>query len=158
MVEVEDIGIVAWHEEGVWRLSQLNEVNDLEKILEEMQSDDTNSNCIGLISKGEDYFIAIHIKGEQVEIALSDVLYASESDLAADVLEELELPYPQEEDDAQPAGDTGLLSEYGISAMEFEALANDFDLFPDEQLEALAARLGFVEQYLEIVEELKDKE
>lgn len=152
-VDAADLGVVAWHEDGRWIVSELNDLDNLSAILEEMRADDIESNCIALISKGEDYFVVIHLKGDDVEMALSDVLYAGESELATDLLEELDLPMPQEDDESQPAGDTGLLSHFGISAMEFEALANDLDLFPDEQIEALAARLGFVEQFLEIIEE-----
>ena len=45
-----------------------------------------------------------------------------------------------------------MLSDLGISAMEIEALCHDLDLFPDEQLDAIASRLGFGEEFREIFE------
>jgi hypothetical protein len=36
--------------------------------------------------------------------------------------------------------------------MEMAALCDDAELFPDEQLEAIASRLGFGDQFAEILE------
>jgi hypothetical protein len=36
--------------------------------------------------------------------------------------------------------------------MELSALCDDAELFPDEQLEAIASRLGFAEQFAELLE------
>ena len=39
-----------------------------------------------------------------MQMMISDVTYALESDLAADLLEMLDLPFPEEDDDSQPGG------------------------------------------------------
>ena len=36
--------------------------------------------------------------------------------------------------------------------MELSALCEDAELFPDEQLEAIASRLGFADQFTELLE------
>ena len=90
--------------------------------------------------------------GSQMQMMISDVTYALESDLAADLLEMLDLPFPEEDDDSQPGGDIDLLSDLGMSAMELEALCDDPELFPDEQLDAIASRLGFGNQFAELFE------
>jgi hypothetical protein len=36
--------------------------------------------------------------------------------------------------------------------MELAALCDDAELFPDEQLEAIASRLGFADQFTELLE------
>jgi len=39
-----------------------------------------------------------------------------------------------------------------MSGMEITALCDDEELFPDEQLEAIAARLGFSDQFTELLD------
>ena len=82
---------------------------------------------------------------------ISDVTYATEYDIASDLIDLLDLPMPEEDDDSQPGGDVDLLADHGMSAMELETLAADQELFPDEQIEAIAWRLGFGEQFSELM-------
>jgi hypothetical protein len=39
-----------------------------------------------------------------------------------------------------------------MNHMEMAALCDDAELFPDEQLEAIASRLGFGDQFAELLE------
>jgi hypothetical protein len=39
-----------------------------------------------------------------------------------------------------------------MNGMEISALCDDGELFPDEQLEAIANRLGFGDQFAELLE------
>ena len=49
-------------------------------------------------------------------------------------------------------GDIDLLSDLGMGAMELEALCDDLELFPDEQIDAIASRIGFGEQFTNLYE------
>ena len=49
--------------------------------------------------------------------------------------------------DPQPAGDLGIVSDLGMSADDLGILCDDDDLYPDEILSDLAARLGFGEAF-----------
>ena len=81
---------------------------------------------------------------------LSDVTYAIEYEIAADIIDALDLPFPEEEDDPQPAGDIEILADFGVSAMELEIMSDDLDAYPEDQIAALATRLGFGEQFDEL--------
>ena len=59
---------------------------------------------------------------------------------------------PDEEDEPLPAGDLDIFSDLGLHSMELSTLCDDADLFPDEQIEAIANRLGFSEQLTELLE------
>jgi len=83
---------------------------------------------------------------------ISDVTYASDYDIAADLLDVLDLPFPEEDDEPQPGGDIDLFKDLGLNEMEIEALCHDVDLFPDEQLDAIATRLGFGEELAEYLD------
>jgi len=148
----EDFGIIAWHEDGRWNVSELTHARDLGSIMDQLNSQATNGGAIALIAIEEDYFVVARALGSQMQMMISDVTYALESDLAADLLEMLDLPFPEEDDDSQPGGDIDLLSDLGMSAMELEALCDDPELFPDEQLDAVASKLGFGNQFAELYE------
>ena len=148
----EDFGIIAWHEDGRWNVSEITHTRDLGSIMDQLNSQATNGGAIALIAIEEDYFVVARALGYQMQMMISDVTYALESDLAADLLEMLDLPFPEEDDDSQPGGDIDLLSDLGMSAMELEALCDDSELFPDEQLDAVASKLGFGNQFAELYE------
>ena len=70
----------------------------------------------------------------------------------AELIEVLDLEFPEEEDESQPGGDIDLLSDLGVGQMELLAILDDTELYPDEQLEAIANRLGFGEQFNQVIE------
>jgi putative tRNA adenosine deaminase-associated protein len=76
-------------------------------------------------------------------VLLSDVTAADEWELAASAVEFLGLPPPEDEDDQVPAGDLDIFGDLGMHAMDLAVLLDDFDLYPDEMLSAVARRLGF---------------
>ena len=55
-------------------------------------------------------------------------------------------------DDIWPAGDLDIFDDLGMSSMEVGALLSDLDAYADEQLLALARRLGFGEAFTHVVD------
>jgi putative tRNA adenosine deaminase-associated protein len=148
----DDLGVIAWHEDGVWSVAQLTHTRDLGAIMDQLNAQATNGGAVALLAVDEDFFIVARKLGSQMQMMISDVTYALESDLAADLIEMLDLPFPEEDDEAQPGGDIDLLSDLGMGAMELEALCDDLELFPDEQIDAIASRIGFGEQFTNLYE------
>ena len=89
---------------------------------------------------------------------LSDVTAAVAWDLAAQVLDYLDVDLPAEEDLAEvwPAGDLGVFEDLGLDEMELGAILSDVDAYADEMLSALARRLGFGDEYERVVDALVD--
>jgi len=87
-----------------------------------------------------------------MRMMISDITYALDYEVAAELVEVLDLEYPEEEDESQPGGDIDLLSDLGVGEMELLAILDDTELYPDEQLEAIANRLGFGEQFNQVIE------
>ncbi len=85
----------------------------------------------------------VRAAGASVKVLLSDITAATDWPLARSAVEHLELPLPDDEDEPLPAGDVGIVSDLGMSAMEMGALLDDYELYPDEMLGDIAARLGF---------------
>lgn len=144
-----DIGVIAWHEDGRWSVAEL-ETEDLTEIIDRLKGQRTNGGAVGLISIDEDFFIVARALGTSLQMMISDVTFALENDLAADLVDVLDLPFPEEDDESQPGGDVDLLMDLGMNVMEIEALASDPELFPDEAITAIAHRLGFGPQFDEL--------
>jgi len=145
----DDIGVVAWHEDGRWSVAELA-TDDLTEVIDRLKGQRTNGGAVALISIDEDFFIVARALGTSLQMMISDVTFALENDLAADLVDVLDLPFPEEDDESQPGGDIDLLADLGMNVMEIEALASDPDLFPDEAISAIAHRLGFGPQFDEL--------
>lgn len=147
-----DIAVAAWHEDGVWSVAEMPDAQDLPRVIDELRSHQTNGGAIGLLAIDEEFFIIIRVLGSHTTMFLSDVTTAIDYECAADFLDMMDLPSPDEEDDAIPVGDLDLLADLGMNRMELETLCDDPELFPDEQLEAIAKRLGFGAEFSELLE------
>ena len=147
-----DIAVAAWHEDGRWTLGILPDPTDIAQIITSLKSQQTNGGAIALISIDEEFFILIRVLGSHISLFLSDSSCAFDYPVAEELLEIADLPMPEEDDDANPIGHIEILSDLGMNGMEISALCDDPELFPDEQLEAIANRLGFGDQFAELLQ------
>lgn len=153
ITEEFDIAVAAWHEDGRWTLGLLPDPTDIAQIISSLKSQQTNGGAIALISIDEEFFILIRVLGTHISLFLSDATCALDYPVAEELLEIADLQIPEEDDDeATPIGHMEILADLGMSSMELFALCDDAELFPDEQLEAIASRLGFGDQFAELLE------
>jgi putative tRNA adenosine deaminase-associated protein len=156
MAAITDFAIAAWREDGQWRVDTLpaNVSDDLDQLVLNLNAQPSDSGVLGFLCIAEEFFIAARVHGNSVRYLLSDVLAATEFPIASDVLQRLDLPLPEEDDESQPAGELSMFSDLGLESMEVAVICDDLELFPDEQLEDIASRLGFGEQFNALVESL----
>jgi putative tRNA adenosine deaminase-associated protein len=147
-----DIAVAAWHEDGRWSLALLPDAQDLPQIIERLKSQQTNGGALALLAIDEEFFMIIRVLGSHIKLFLSDISYAVDYDIAAEFIEICDLDMPEEDDEPFPAGDLDIISDLGVHRMELSTLCDDPDLFPDEQLEAIASRLGFGEDFAQLLE------
>jgi putative tRNA adenosine deaminase-associated protein len=147
-----DFGCIAWHEDGRWDATGLNTTRDIGLIIDALKSQQTNGGALALIAIEDEFVIIARALGDQMQMMISDITYALDYDVAAELVEVLDLEFPQDEDESQPGGDIDLLSDLGLGEMELLAILDDTELYPDEQLEAIANRLGFGEQFNQVIE------
>lgn len=147
-----DFGCIAWHEDGRWDASALNSTRDIGLIIDALKSQQTNGGAIALIAIEDEFVIIARVLGDHIRMMISDLTFALDYETAADLIEILDLEFPEEGDDSQPGGDIDLLSDLGISEMELLTILDDTELYPEEQLEAIAYRLGFGEQFDKLIE------
>lgn len=150
-----DFVIAAWSENGVWRAERLpkRSVASVEMLVQTLGAQTSDGAVLGLVSIAEDYFLIAKVVGTKASVYLSDAAACVDSDLAAEILEYLELDEPDDDelDDVIPAGDELILQTWGVDEDEFELLAGDPEQYPDEALSALATRLGFGDQFKSLV-------
>lgn len=150
-----DFAVVVYREDDRWAADALpaSVGEDLDELVEAARRQSGEGEAIGLVSIEDDFFVVVRVRGREVSLLLSDITAADESPIAVEVLEALDLPLPGPDDErVQPAGDLGIFSDLGLPAMELGALCDDEDLYPDEILGSIAARLGFAEPYKRAVE------
>ena len=98
----------------------------------------------GIVGIVDECFVALHSAGESVRAVISDGAATLDWALAAEVAELLGLEYEDDQlEEFEPVGDLTLFSDFGLGADELRLLCVDEDLYPDEQVKAIAKRLGF---------------
>ena len=148
----QDFAIEAWHEDGRWSVAALPDPDDLLQIVDRLKKQQTNGGAVALISIDDEFFLAIRVLGTQVKFFISDISCALDYEIAAEFLELADIDSPEEEDEPLPAGDLDIFADLGLAAMELSTICDDADLSPDEQIDAVASRLGFGEQLTELLE------
>ncbi|GAA0971235.1 tRNA adenosine deaminase-associated protein [Acrocarpospora macrocephala] len=142
-----DFAIVVYREDDHWEAEMLPVAltSDLRGLIQALRQQPSDGGTIGLVAVGDDFFVALRVFGERVSVFLSDITAAWEWPLARQVLDYLDVPVPEEEelDSVLPCGDLSVFADLGLDEMELGALSGDDDLYPDEVLFSIAARLGF---------------
>lgn len=149
-----DFAVAAYRDEGVWQVSPLppRVGTDLDVLFDALRPWPSDTGVIGMVVVDEDFFVLARVLGSRVRVLLSDITAADEWPIASGVLDLLDLPDPEEDDEPQPAGDVDILSDLGVSAMDLAVICDDEDLYPDEMLADIARRLGFGEAFEATVE------
>jgi putative tRNA adenosine deaminase-associated protein len=150
--ESQDFAVEAWHEDGRWSVALLPEADDLTHIIDRLNKQQTNGGAVALIAIDDEFFLAIRVLGSHIKFFISDVTAALDYEVAAEFLEIADIDSPEEDDEPLPGGDLDIFADLGLNQMELSTLCDDADLFPDEQIEAIANRLGFGDQFTEVLE------
>jgi putative tRNA adenosine deaminase-associated protein len=150
--QTQDFAIEAWHEDGRWSLAALPDPDDLTHIIDRLEKQQTNGGAVALIAIDDDFFIAIRVLGSSVKFFLSDITAAIDYEVAAELLEIADIDAPEVDDEPLPTGDLDIFADLGLAHMELSTLCDDADLFPDELIQAIANRLGFGDQFAELLE------
>ena len=154
--ETLEFALIAWREEGSWQLSRLSDeaITDIGIALGALRSQQGDGGAIAMITVDDAFFILIRQIGERMQMVLSNSLMALEYEIAAEVLELLDIESPEEDDPEEPAGDLNIFYDFGIDALDLQMICDDQERFPDEQLDSIARQIGFGSEFVEIIENL----
>lgn len=154
VAEGVDFALALYREDGRWVVESMppRVAGDLDTLVGTLRQRPGDAGALGWVSVDEDFFVMVRVLGPTVRLLLSDVTAATEWPLAREVLDELGLPLPEEDEQVQPAGELGIVADLGASAMDLAAICDDIDLYPEEMLGELAGRLGVEQEYTQAVE------
>ncbi len=150
--EAVDFALVAYLEEGAWLVERIDSgtAADLDALTFQLRRYPGEGGALGLVSVDEDFFLLVRVLGAETRLLISDVSAATQWPLARSVVDSLDLPLPDEEDE-EPAGDLDIVADLGLGARDMGAMLDEVDLYPDELLGDIAAQLGFGRRYDELV-------
>jgi len=155
-----DFAVAAWREDNLWQVVALppRTGESLDSLVKALRAQPGESGVLGLVSVAEEFFILARVRGEDVRLLVSDLLAAEDWPLGLDVIDRLGIPDDVEpdEDAPEPAGDLRIVDDLGVGPEEIELMLDDEELWPDEVLATIAARLGFGDQFDEVLEQLPD--
>lgn len=155
-----DFAVAAWREDGLWQVVTLppRTGETLESLVNALRAQPGEGGVLGLVSVAEEFFLLARVLGEDVRLLLSDLYAAEDWPVGLDALDRLGIPSPEddESDDVAPAGDLRILEDFGVGPDEIELLLDDPEMWPDEMLATLAARVGFGDLFDTALEQLSD--
>ena len=153
-VESIDYVVAVWREEGRWTASALPaesaaSVDDLAAALRRFPGE---GGVLGFVQVADEFFIGVRQTGERTRAFVSDGTAVLDWGLADEVLEAVGLQVEDDElEELEPVGDLSLYADLGLDSTELAFICNDADLYPDEQVRAIAKRIGFDPQIKTIV-------
>jgi putative tRNA adenosine deaminase-associated protein len=148
--------VAAIREDGRWRCTSMapEALVDLDAAVTELRALRSTGAVVGLLDVDDEFFVLLRPGPVGVALMVSDAVAALDYDVAADVLDVLRVELPPDDDaldDPWPEGDLAILADLGLPADELEVLAAEVELYPDEQLVAIARRCGFADAFAEVV-------
>ncbi len=158
--DLDGFGVAVVREDGKWRvtplpMSALTSLSAAETELREMRS--SGAVC-GLLDIDDEFFVILRPAPSGTHLLISDATAAIEYDIAAEVLDALnvEIPDidPDDLDDIEPweEGNLALLADLGLPEAVLGIIVAETDLYPDEQLGSIAQRLGFPDELAAVLD------
>jgi putative tRNA adenosine deaminase-associated protein len=148
--------LVVFRQDGAWQVAQLppRMAEDLDAVVAAVRGQAPGA--FALVDVADEFFVAVRLVGGEERYLLSDAGASLDWDLAAQVMDRLDLDIPNDDEsqDLWPVGELGVFEDLGLDAMELTAILGDEDMYADEMLSSLARRLGFAEAYEQVVDAL----
>lgn len=152
----ESWAVLVFPQDSGWQVAQLPPAvaEDLDGVVAAVRGQLTGS--FALVDVADEFFVAVRVVQGEERFLLSDAGASVEWDLAAQVMERLDLDIPGEEEsqDLWAVGELGLFDDLGLDEMELGTIVSDEDAYADEMLSAIARRLGFSEAFEGVVDGL----
>jgi putative tRNA adenosine deaminase-associated protein len=149
-----DFVLAAYREDGEPRVQELAKdlANDLDELIVQLRRLPGDAGSIGFVSLVEEVFVIVRVRGQHVQVLLSDGTAAAEWPIARDVADYLGEEIPEEEDEPEPMGDLGICSDLGLSDFDLGAIVDDLDMGSDEMLMAVADKIKLNPQFRKVAE------
>lgn len=149
-----DFVIAAYREDGQSQVQALSNdlANDLEELVAQLRRLPGDAGALGFVSLVEEVFVLVRVRGQHVQVLLSDAGSAADWPIARDVADLLGAEIPDPDDDDEPMGDLGMLADLGLPEFELMAIIDNLDLGSDQMLAEIADKINIGPQFRRIAE------
>ncbi len=147
---VTGFAIAVVREDGKWRCTAMegSALTGLDDAITELRKIRSTGAVFGLLDVDDQFFLVLRPGPRGVQLLLSDAAAALDYDVAADALDLLRVDPPSDDDDeVWPEGALDILADIGLPAAELQVIVGEVDLYPDEQLQMIAQRCGFADEF-----------
>lgn len=154
-----DFVIACYREDGQAVVSGLGKdlANDLDELIVQLRRLPGDAGVIGFVSLVEEVAIIVRVRGQFVQVFLSDGAAAADWPIARDIADYLGVDVPDgedddDDDDSEPMGDLRILADLGVSELDLTALCDDLDLSSDQLLADVADRINIGAEFRRVAE------
>jgi putative tRNA adenosine deaminase-associated protein len=145
-----DFVLAAYREDGQPMVQALaaDLANDLDELIIQLRRLPGDAGAVGFISLVEEVFAIVRVRGQHVQLLLSDGGAATEWPIARDIADMLgeDIPDPDDEE-AEPMGDLGILSDLGISDFDMGTIIDNLEMSSDQMLAEVAEKIKIGPQF-----------
>ena len=141
-----DFAVAAYREEGRWVVVSLpaRAVVTADGFVAALRQLPGEGGVFGIVCIEEDFFILAHTVRDGVRLMISDAIALLDWSLAREAAELIGLEWDEADiEEFEAAGDVSLCADFGLDGGELVMICQDEELYPDEQVRAIAKRLGF---------------
>jgi len=141
-----DFVLAAYREDGQPYVQSLGKdlANDLDELIVQLRRLPGDAGALGFVSLVEEVFVITRVRGQHVQVLLSDAAAAGDWPIARDVVDYLgEEPVDEDEDEeeGEPIGDLGIVADLGLSDFDMGAILDNLDLSSVEMLVEVADKI-----------------
>jgi putative tRNA adenosine deaminase-associated protein len=154
---VTGFAIAVVREDGKWRCTPMESdaLTGLDAAITELRKIRSTGAVFGLLAVDDQFFLILRPGPGGVQLMLSDAAAALDYDVAADALDLLRVDPPSEDDEEiWPEGALDILADIGLPDGELQVIVGEVDLYPDEQLQMIAQRCGFGDEFGKLLDTL----
>ena len=145
-----DFAVAAYREEGRWTVVALpaRAVVTAEGFVASLRQLPGEGGVFGFVCVADDFFLLAHTVRDGVRMMISDASALLEWSIAREAAELIGLEWEESEvEEFEAAGDVSLCADFGLDEAELVMICQDEELCPDEQVRAIAKRLGFAKEF-----------
>lgn len=160
--DIDGFAVAVVREETSWKVTALESsaLTNLENAERQLRDLRAAGAVFGLLDVDDEFFVVLRPAPGGSRLLVSDATAALDYDVAADVLDALNIDIPDLDpddlDDIEPwgEGDLGVLSDFGLPDAVMAVIVSDTDLYADEQIGMIAARLGCADELSKVLDAL----
>lgn len=144
-----DFAVAAYREEGRWTVVSLppHAVVTAEGFVASLRQLPGEGGVFGVVSIADEFFILAHTVRDGVRLMISDAAALLDWTLAQEAAEMIGLEWDEDDiEEFEAAGDVSLCTDFGLDGAELIMICQDEELYPDDQVRAIAKRLGFAKE------------